>query len=644
MMRTGTMLVAASAMLSMVAADDATCLQAINQMCSDSSMCGHGTHFNGCNTPGQCNACGVKYFSDGINTACTYVQMQNLCGVQAPAHNDEFITFGNLGKARGYSSPTATHKFFRGIPYAKPPVGDLRFRPPRDPEPWHGVWDATNFRATCSQLGPAWASIQGVSNSSEDCLYINLYIPRSPPPPGGYAMMMYLPAGQYMWGAGNDVENFEAPTTPEAQSVIYVTLGYRVGAFGFLALPELAARDASNSTGNYGMLDQRAGLRFLKQYGPSFGGNPNKIVLWGESAGATSVSTHLVMPGSQPFISKAIIESGAFNRWTYKTWDTAVANSRQVLKNIFEYTNDTRLCPGYTESSDILKCLLSVPAQNIVYPAGGGFGMAQSPPYVLPYGDLIDKCAWAPVIDGVELTDTPINLLKQGKVPKVPVIFGTNRDEGSTFTTYQTGHGDNAVTVDGMGHRWIYMANFTNKTSYLNWATPIWGADAAEQLATTYGPGGKIPAVTDWWWALSYTIGDFVLECWSRLAGDHMAQAGMTPYMYYFNHTPSVSINNDNPGAYGAFHGAEVPWVWYDDFELDPNEQVLSRNMVAYWASFAHHGNPNTAPLPAWPAYNSTSDTAIVFGDAPGAPFANITYIKGNHKDLCQYWIDNNLM
>jgi len=298
--------------------------------------------------------------------------------------------------------------------------------------------------------------------------------------------------------------------------------------------------------------------------------------------------------------------------------------------------------------------------------------------YSLPYMDSIDKSLWSATVDGVELLGSPAERLAEGKVADVPMLFGTNRDEGSTFTGNQTGTGDGAQTYQSFYYMWLYSVEQYQNSSrhhgggvpgfeygvvqyqqdFLAWAAQMFGNDTANALLPLYTPGtvakgDAVAAPADWWWSISAVIGDYVLTCPARRAARQLSKLGRNVFVYYFSHTPVESVNSWPTSLFGAFHGSEVPFVFYDEFELVGDERMLSANMVQYWANFAHAGNPNVAipsqspavPLPEWALYNETSDSYIVFGEKPlypaGAPdgtTANITTISDLKMAKCDFW------
>ena len=246
--------------------------------------------------------------------------------------------------------------------------------------------DVRYIDAVIAIEGPQWVSIGGVAEAKEDCLFLNVYAPTATLPTatspaangagtGGLPVMVYFPAGQFMWGSGNDGENFNAPQTVAGEQVILVTMNYRLGALGFLALDELRSRDTvSNSTGNYGVQDQRAALKWVKENAAAFGGDPDKIVLWGESAGAAAVTAHLAMEKSWPYFSRAVMESGAFQTWSYRTWRDSNANALSFATHV----NCTTVDDATGAVSADVDCLLKLTPAELVNFGDDGNGVANA--------------------------------------------------------------------------------------------------------------------------------------------------------------------------------------------------------------------------------------------------------------------------
>jgi len=647
----------------------------------------------GCDTPNNCIACAWNYREEGgrhdgnqpVLSSCpgNNAEIRAVCNATVGRTTSPIIKT-QTGMLQGFIDVDSSHAVYRGIPFAAPPVKDLRWRPPQPAKPWEGIRNASDFGSTCPQLGPQWGSIGGVPTASEDCLYLNVYAPKKTIPTttttattntSGLPVMVYYPAGQFMWGSANDAENWIAPQTPAGENVIVVTGNYRLGALGFLALDALRSRDPNNSTGNYGSQDQRQVLIWIKANIAAFGGDPNNVVLWGESAGAAAVTAHLSMPKSFPYFSKAIMESGAFNPWSYRTYSDATENSAAFAK----WTG----CHNDSSGPIDIECLLNTNASTLVYHEDDGGGSAHCTTHrfqngseiirfneTMPHMDTIDKSLWAPVIDGVELSGIPSELMKQGKSAQVPILLGTNRDEGSTFTGNQTGYGDGEFTADSFYYHWLYSPEqaggypgaIQTESQFTAWAAQMFDEDVATDLAKLYAPmttqtGDVSPPPVNWWWSIAQVIGDFVLTCPARRAATAYANHGQPAFMYHFSHTPERSINQDNTQLYGAFHGSEVPFVFYDQFELNAQEQNLSMAMVQYWVNFAWNGDPNIAPpnqanpptLPKFPRFDVTDDMYAVLGDLPMTHSeivrsglkglgSNVTIVSHLKKVRCDYW------
>ena len=235
---------------------------------------------------------------------------------------------------------------FRGIPYAAPPTGDNRFRPPQAPATWTVPLDATQWPPSCLQRGapgtghfphnsPGWATLN-VTAASEDCLYANVYVPSATKTGAGGAkdallpVMVYFHAGEFRFGTSNDAEN-AWPYFSDG-NVVLVTANVRLGMLGFAALDELRSRDASNSTGNYGVQDQRAVLQWVKRSISAFGGDPTRVTIFGESSGGSSVGFHLSSAKSAGLFQRAILESPGLTQ--SKTWEAASTNTRAVVSEL----------------------------------------------------------------------------------------------------------------------------------------------------------------------------------------------------------------------------------------------------------------------------------------------------------------------
>jgi para-nitrobenzyl esterase len=292
---------------------------------------------------------------------------------------------------------TASYREFEGIPYAAPPVGDLRWSGPQPPAPWHGIRDASRTGSECPQQGKGGAAV-----GNEDCLFLNVTTPLPDPPEARLPVMVWIYGGEDVSGAGPDYNTTKLTTQGD---VITVTVNYRLGALGFLDIPQLAAHDPD--AGNYALADQQAALRWVHRNIAAFGGDPGNVTLFGQSAGGYAVCANLAAPGSRGLFQKAIVESGPCGN-ALPTAGAAERASTQVAAEL-----------GCGTARDILTCLRGKPAADLVNastpPVGPGTPVADAP--------------WAYVAGTPELPQQPLTALRDGTAAPVPLIQGSNQDE-----------------------------------------------------------------------------------------------------------------------------------------------------------------------------------------------------------------------
>jgi para-nitrobenzyl esterase len=367
--------------------------------------------------------------------------------------------------------------------------------------------------------------------------------------------------------------------------VILITTNYRLGVFGFLGSDALRTRDPSGSTGNYGIQDQRAAIQWVHDNIAAFGGNPDLITIFGESAGAGSVSTLLVAPRSKGMFQRAIMESGPLAQWVGMPYHYSQVKYQQVL----EYVG----CNSSSVTAQ-LSCLEGVDANTL-----------QS-----SEGHIMDGLLqWAPVIDGVELTDLPENLAAEGKFSnRVPVLMGTNRDEGTLFVPDAVSHDASAAQM-------------------LAWLQAHWGETNGTLVYNQYDPS-NYPSP---WWALTHVIGDAAMSCAARRSGRWLNAAGTGPvYIYFFQHELEV-IKLFVPD-YGVCHASDVAMVFNLKVGLwGKGEETLAQQFGKYWTTFAKNGDPNSAATPEWAPYDSETDNYQVLD----IPISNTTALK---KEVCDFW------
>ena len=412
---------------------------------------------------------------------------------------------GGQGELQGLVTSMRTREF-RGVPFAAPPTGSRRWLPPQEHGGWEGVRDAVEHEANCVQtdilgLGWAWPSLDGGLPSAEDCLYLTIYAPRLSRVRGVFGteqlpVMVYVHGGANLNG-GSDDRQLNGAHLADNLNVVVVVPNYRLGIFGYLGSELLRARNGSvNTTGNYAQQDQRRALRWVSDNIAAFGGDPARVLLFGESTGSGAVAVHLVgdtyhAAGATLPFRAAAMQSGAMQPWVAKTMPEAEAVFGAVL---------TRLgCPAAEgDGAAALECLLAQSASalfNASYAAEPGD---------LPFGDSWYSCQWAPVVDGVELSDTPAALLvARGAPAGVSALIGSNRDEGTQ-----------SLYTDG-GASYQPVPKTLNESGFEAWASAEWGNRSAEGVELyrdePVAPGSS-PNISRWWWAASRAVGDMLCD------------------------------------------------------------------------------------------------------------------------------------
>jgi carboxylesterase type B len=433
---------------------------------------------------------------------------------------------------------------------------------------------------------------------SEDCLYLNVFVPNKSPPPGGFATFFFVYGGSWIGGSSTIYDAmFDVKLT---EDVIFVTINYRLGAFGFLASDTLRTTSPDGSTGNYGLQDQRAALQWWQQSASAFGGDPTKVMLVGESAGAGSTSCHLVAERSEGLFQRALMESGPFAPWTAMPYNISQLKYARLASIVgcasgLEFTAEEVL--RISSDDAVLNCLK---AQNM--------SVINDAEHSLSEGDA--RVDFAPTVDGVELTDLPEVLAAQGKIHDVPILLGSNRDEGTLFS--QAPHDLNA-------------------TGFLPYLEGKFGKSITDAMAPYY-PLSDYPSP---WWAETHIIGDGLLSCPSRRSARWIQNAPNRKnpvFLYFFQHELEV-IAIFAPDK-GCCHASELVFVFNFDVALwSDAERALSDQFVRYWTRFAMTGNPNGGGDPNWPAYDTSADVLMVLdvGSSLG-PLANVK------KTQCDAW------
>lgn len=482
-----------------------------------------------------------------------------------------------------------TFRSFLGIPYAAPPVGNLRWRPPQAHAPWSTILDTTTAKNSCPQI----ASPFGQASTNEDCLFLNVSTPN--PVTTNAPVMVWIHGGAFVTGEGSD---YNPVSTLVAQGAVVVTINYRLGAFGFLALPSLSAEDAHGSSGNYGLQDQQFALHWVHDNIQAFGGNPNNVTIFGESAGGFSVCANIASPGARGLFQRAITESGpcTFPLPTLASVESADATLAANL--------------GCTQqvATEQTACLRALSAQQILAVQPTGFNVGNSSGSILPF---------SPNIDGSVLPQSLTNALLSGLFNHVPVLEGTNQTEGRLFI---------ALGFD------LTASGPLTAAQYPAAVETLVGASAAPQVLQEY-PLSQFSSPDV---ALSAIFGDAGFSCPAR-AADQLLAGSVPTFAYEFNDTnapmlflPPVSF------PYGATHTDEIQYLFQIDglaSRLDTNQQQLSRQMISYWVQFARNGNPNSGQTASWADYNAITDNFQSL--VPPTPAIEFGF---SHEHNCEFW------
>jgi para-nitrobenzyl esterase len=475
---------------------------------------------------------------------------------------------------------------FKGIPYAAPPVGDLRWQPPQPVTPWEDPLPCTAFGPACPQ--PSMFEILDLitldaGREDEDCLYLNVW---SPADRAGedLPVMVWIHGGSFETGSGS-MALYDGRYLA-ARGVVVVTINYRLGALGFLVHPALSAASDEGVSGNYGLLDQIAALRWVRTNIAGFGGDADNVTVFGESAGAMSILTLLVMPEAEGLFRRAIVESGIMLDQGYGMPTTATVAQAEAAGE------DMARRLGVDPAGDVAAQLRAKTPDELIEAAQQVSNES---------GTMERILLWRPVADGRHLPDLPTRLWAAGKQHRVSLLIGSNADEAELFL---------AGTI-------VTQAEFDA------YADTIFGGYKDEALMLY--PSAAAGDVTH---ALSRMLTEIGFASTARFAARAMSAAsevgvdgglpgsGTAPstYLYEFTRVPF-----SNP--MGAFHAVEIPYVFGTTrlFSLpgivQESDRRLSDVIMGYWTRFAATGDPNGDDAPVWPAYDKETDQHLELGD-----------------------------
>ena len=479
-----------------------------------------------------------------------------------------------LGTANGVATDDGVVAFL-GLPFAEPPVGDLRFKPPVEVDAWDSPVDAGEFGPACAQ--PADAGTGNLyDNQSEDCLTLNVWTPS--------ADSKKRPVMVWVHGGGWIYEGTEDPLYSGAHlaargDVVVVSMEYRLGIFGFSHFDEIPG------SGNAGLLDQRLALEWVRDHIEAFGGDPNDVTLFGESAGGMSATALMAMPSAKGLFHKAIAQSGAGS--TARETAYAKAVSDELL--------------GAAGVSDLNE-LLDLSTEELV--------TAQDLMLEVAFlGDLL----FGTVVDGDVFPEPPIHAIAKGAASDVPLLTGTTRDETRLWIFYVPILAD--ISFDAVVALIPYGERAIPEGKTVQDVIDLYESNrpGAEPGVITHAAGSdiffRLPAI--------------------RLVEAQLAHQPNNTFFYRFDWPPPAPASPDND--LGAMHGAELAFMfgsgnegWLDIYGPDPLPQPLTEQMMDAWLAFAKTGDPNHSDMPNWPAYDASTRATMVFDTTEATAMSEI--------------------
>ena len=477
---------------------------------------------------------------------------------------------------------------FLGVPFAKPPVGDLRWKPPLDPVSWTDTLKVQAFKQGCLQKDFVQGDTTYTISGSEDCLYLNIWTPDTVSKT--LPVLVFVHGGGNQQGAADEIsagtEIYYGRNLAERGHAVVVTIDYRLGPFGFLVHPGLDLESANHVSGNYGLLDQIKALEWVRGNISYFGGDTSKVMVFGQSAGGVDIGDLILSPLAAGLFQRACIESAVPSAGDYSS------NEEKGIKFVNQFISTGT-------DSEKIDYMRKLPADSLIKYLTNAL-----------IGGIVQQ-VWQPVIDNYVLPGSPFHVLGSGNFNKVPLIIGSNADEMSL----------SAPQV-------VYPLMVT---ALINSSVPSSYSSQGLQL---YPPGNNTTEARDSYVQI-LTDGQFTapVRRIARLVADNQ---GEPVWRYFLTYAQQPGILN----PYGSYHGIELFYV-FNTWENAPlgsgrlftaEDDSMESNMLKYWINFANSGNPNGQGLVNWPQYNSTTDTYLEINATPDGSLSGVRTAK------CDFW------
>ena len=483
---------------------------------------------------------------------------------------------------------------FKGIPYAAPPVGDLRWEAPQPVDDWSEPRDCSQYGPSCPQSTMLSGLPFSTGDTDEDCLYLNVWSPARGADEG-LPVMVWIHGGSFETGSGS-MGIYEGSRLA-ARGMVVVTMNYRLGPFGFLSHPDLSAESESGTSGNYGLLDQIEALQWVQRNAGAFGGDPGNVTVFGESAGGISILDLMVSPSAEGLFQRAIVQSGVLMDQGFGMSMAATQEEAETSGVAFA----ERL--GVDPDSDAAEQMRAKTAGELLEAARVSTGGTTGGTH-----DMERILVWKPVVDGQVLPAMPTKLWMEGSYHRVSLMIGSNADEGDLFTfatVMSRQEYEDQVQKTFAGHADEVLALYQDEslespTQAINRILTEMGFASSARFAARLMAGGPAdpaeqPPETD----------------------DGAAEAAPPVYLYEFTYSPLVPLM-------GAFHAVELPYVFGTIDELSwllaagAESEEFSDTVMGYWTRFAATGDPNGGEAPYWPSYDVDTDLHLSLGETIG--------------------------